>query len=235
MLLESLSNYHYPAFTNYEIAKGIVEIYLRKTQNLQSFIEQYENVTKVDWKDEFSTDAIWTKVLNLSLEFIQKEKDWDLAVKILTFLLNNRFYWIKRGFWWERLILITSFHLNFKDLASVLIKLAVCDPFVRTGKRIKLENLADKAQGACFKSTNNKFFDFSHDLYTEVLTNAKSCSQRGKLMFSYENSFVNVEEYALLQYKLQGWEGFHSENEILTSIYGILCTFWKNMKNIIEK
>ena len=222
LLFENLNSYHYSSRTNYIIAKGISQIMMDSTASVLEFIENYQNIENFDWKIEYSSNARWARVLHLALEFIQKEKDWELSVAILTKLLKEPFYATKRGYWWERLIIILRSHLGLKDYAEQIIKLALTDPFVRTGKRLKFENQADKLTGSSYKITDHKFFDYNHELYSEIFFKAESTAHKGRLKFLNENNQLSVEEFALEKYKDEGWKGYHSENSILTSIYGIL-------------
>ena len=222
LLLENLPIYHYSPRANYIIAKGVALLRLDSHMSLEEFIRDYSNVESGDWKLEYSAEAKWARALHLCIDFVQREKDWDLAVRILVRLLSGRWYCNKRGHWWERLIVIVRAHLGLKELAEELGKIALTDPFVRTGKRFKLEMEANKMQGYLRNSRQNKFFDYFHEMYREVYVKAESVSNKGRLRFIYENQAISVEEYALEQYKLQGWQGFHSENVLLTSIYGVL-------------
>lgn len=219
-LLENLDSYKYDSKTKYEIAKGIAEIGLVYDKDVDKFIQEYKNVDN-DWKSEYTSAGRWARTLHLSLAFIQKEKDWGLAAKILRHLLSQGFYPTKRGFWWERLVVIMKKHLGKNDTSENLIRLAITDPFLRTGRRLEFENRLNKLYFKSPKIHPNQLFDYSHELYSETHTEANSTYVQGKLKFISSTKLLSVEEYALEQYKTLGWEGYHTENLILTSIYGI--------------
>lgn len=222
LLLENLNLYHYSPQTNYLIAKGICEIKAIPHTSISNFIENYSNFPNPDWKNEYFSEGRWARVLSFSLEFLQKEKDWEFSIQVLIFLLSQTCYSTKRGFWWERLAIILKSHLGLKVEAEEILRIALTDRFLKSGKRLKLETKFHKLKGFETALTQHKFFDYSHEHYSEIFIKAESINIKGKLRFIHQNLLLSVEELALELYKKQGWEGFHSENILLTSIYGIL-------------
>ncbi|OMJ77098.1 hypothetical protein SteCoe_23369 [Stentor coeruleus] len=220
LLLENLQLYRYSQQTCYVIAKEIALIGLEDFKmNIQDFLFIYKNIQSPDWKLQYTNKERWARTLHICVDIIQKSKDWDLSLVILFYLLSNPYYITKRGHWWERVIIISNSHINLKSESEDLKTLALSDPYLRTGKRLKLETRGQKRLNP---HNPYKFFDYLHPLYEERTIKAFSVTLYGKLRFVIGNEDMSVEDYALNHLKSEGWLGFHSENSILPSIYGIL-------------
>lgn len=220
LLLENLQLYRYSQQTCYVIAREIALIGLEGFKmTIEDFLLMYKNIEIPDWKLQYTSKERWARTLHICVDIIQKSKDWDLSLLIFLYLLSSPHYIIKRGHWWERLVIISSSHINLKVQSENLKILALSDPYLRTGKRLKLETRGQKRLNP---HNPHKFFDYLHPLYKERTIKAFSVNLYGKLRFVIGNDDMSVEDYALACLKSEGWLGFHSENSILPSIYGIL-------------
>jgi Fanconi-associated nuclease 1 len=223
LLIENLSLYK----ANFEnlllISQTLSEIYLRNfSLSFEDFLNSYQNFHEIDWKIEYSSQERWARVLHLALQQIQKSKDWETCIKILTSLLSHPYYYIKRGHWWERLAIITSSHLKQGKQALAVVKLGLTDPYLKTGKRLKLESRRETLEFGRTRSKKQQLFNYSHPLFQEVKIEGQAVTIDGKLRYLHNCNPVTVEEFVLEHYKSAGWTGFHSENTILTSIFGVL-------------
>lgn len=224
LLLENLSLlYSSDPKTLYQISKKICQIYLQNSSNsLANFLNTYQNLPEINWKIEYTSNERWARVLHHSLQHIQKLKDWDLSIQVLTSLLSQPNYYIKRGHWWERLAIITSSHLKLQQESQKILTLALSDPYLRTGKRLKIESRLEKIQLGKKKQKLLKLFSYMHEFFQEIEIKAEPVYLNGKLRYLHDCKALNVEDYAIEYYKKSGWIGYHSENLILTSIFGVL-------------
>lgn len=223
LLLEKLILYKKPLSFVYNVAKEISLLVIQPgIYTLENFIGTFKVSQIIDWKIEYTSAERWARVLNLCLDPIQKYEDWNLSLDILIYLLGQENYYIKRGHWWERIIIIVKTHLKLQSDSEKLVRLAFTDPFVRTGKRLKIKNTLEKLESTQKPKKIKKLFEYMHNFYSEHQIQAESIKIKNKLRFKLDCTAVSVEEYAISYYKLQGWTGFHSENKILTSIFGIL-------------
>ena len=67
-----------------------------------------------------------------------------------------------------------------------------------------------------------KLFSYANDYYQEIQIKAEPVYLNGKLRYLHDCKALSVEDYVIEYYKKSGWIGYHSENLILTSIFGIL-------------
>ncbi|CAG9320795.1 unnamed protein product [Blepharisma stoltei] len=237
IVLEKLREHRLPIETNYEVSKGIALIALKRfgvysygdvEDSLEIFMKNYTNDRINDWKLEYESLYRWCKVLYLCIEFIERVKDYSLAVIALITILSHSYYQNKRGHWWERLIIITRAHLALKSQSTDLVHLALSDPLLRSGRRITLERQAQRLgiPHTASELFGNEYDSYNHPLFQDITTYAACKNEDGRPLFKTDSGeFLAVEQYALWWYSKDGWKGYHSENLILPSIYAILM--WK--------
>ena len=229
-VIRNLRDYNLDSEIYYEIALGVAKVALQRFSYkeevpevlIEKFIESYQ-VKKVNWKDEYTGMWVWAKLLYLSLEFIQRCKNYEFCLVILINLLSSHYYYNKRGHMWERLIIVLKAHLKLTNQAKVVTCYALKDPFLKTGKRLTIEKQAERLEiplDPKYSLTEHK--NYTHPLYQVITINVKRLQGDKPTYLNDNNEKLSVEEYAIWHYKKKGWKGYHSENSLLVSIFGVL-------------
>lgn len=191
-----------------------------------SFLSHYNGFKcTFEWCNEYSVGWYWVRVAHQCSFLLEKALLWSEAVHLYWNLLARLYYYQRRGYWWERLILDLSYHLSNREDAEIAVKLALADPGVRTGKRITIEKQGNRLgiPVSSFVPTSDAYFSqFSHtNFHLRTITAANKGGNTGPLYVTAQEMTVKVEEYALSWYAEKGWKGFHCENSLFRAIYAI--------------
>ena len=233
-MLKSLHIYHLSKEIEGEIAKLIsnfaLTVFAADSQgqipSFAAFISSYKGFeTRLEWYNEYSPQWHWARVAHQCGPLLEKALLWSQAVSLYWNLLSRLYYYQRRGYWWERLILDLSAHLSRKEEAKITVQLALSDPWVRTGKRITIEKQGARFDipPSTFLPTSDAYFSqFSHpNFHLRTISATNKGGPAGPLYVTTQEMAVRVEEYALSWYAEKGWKGFHCENSLFRAIYAI--------------
>mmetsp|Transcript_13720 Transcript_13720/g.25872 ORF Transcript_13720/g.25872 Transcript_13720/m.25872 type:complete len:747 (-) Transcript_13720:12-2252(-) len=230
-IIRNLATFGMPNEIKTHIATSLIDLALEKLglsreaplDLVNSLIGSNFAPTMTSWAEDLSASSTWYKVLYHAAEFMPRLVRGELYCRIL----HQSLFWYKRGHCWLKLIVVVSKHMQRKDLVPQLLISALSDSTVISGKRAELEARAAKLGLIDFSNqistlSSGENFGFNSPHFKYVQERATSFYENGRLVFVYGDQQMRVEEYALIYYGHKGWTGFHSENSIFITLYGLL-------------
>jgi len=203
--------------------------------------EEVNHVTELPcFLQRFSSLAVLTCGLSKGVELLEKDRQYEEAVKLLRQLLDSPHLPRYRGHWYERLSLDLDSHLKSPKEALQVVEQALLDVNVRGGRRLMLMQRAEKIgkakKGKLAEELELLKEKVDWDLPTveelpTVTVQGKIISKEGqsgtKSVFQVTTlegvQFCSVEELVKLHYRDLGMaEGLHCEGAALHSLLGIL-------------
>ena len=176
---------------------------------------------------------ILTTIVEGACTFYASQKRLDEELVLLNELLTQTMFRLrKRGSWFERKALIQESHammplMQRRTLARETCLKAINDKYVQTGPlqaiMKRLQRLEGRLQIPEDEQTLKKQ---SEQMPTERIffgrrTRSQGTEKKGlstRSVWVGETGEVSVEMFALEQYELLGYRGFHSENSIFTTL-----------------
>jgi fanconi-associated nuclease 1 len=103
---------------------------------------------------------------------------------------------------------------------------ALEDPMVRSGSRRAIEKRIVRVAKKLSKNIKFHFQHLSKEIEHRTISAEKVPNKAyGKAIYINEEGVeMNVETLVLKFYENDGWKGYHSENSIITTLFGLL--FW---------
>ena len=189
------------------------------------------HVTGILWFQTFTRGWVLTRIIESLARQYQKTKKHHSARLIYEALLSqNVFRLPKRGRWSDEHVKIMEHHDDVAKCIDVC-KSALNDPYVRSGHRSNIEKrlarLSNRFKRKKHPTEQAEINLSSYDVVPSVvIQGVKVFSETGKkaLYLNSANEGVTVEELALDFYAQQGWCGLHTENSIVTTMFGIM--YW---------
>ncbi|KAI9351158.1 hypothetical protein DFJ73DRAFT_379247 [Zopfochytrium polystomum] len=187
------------------------------------------HVTGIPWLQMFTKGWIRTRLCEMLCSICTRQKQPEKKKQVLRTLLDqSAFLQRHRGEWYEELAKVLHMEKDFKGAFAVCQR-ALEDTLVRTGARRMIEHrmsrLADKVP-----KTNKLLFSLtrvkevpSRTVIADRIYSAESQRPFWRELESTADG-VHVEQFALAWWSRDGWKGFHSENSIVTTLFGLL--FW---------
>jgi len=196
--------------------------------------------TGIRWFSRFTSTYVLTRCLSsIIYTALFRLKRYSDAISLLKSLLDQRTYQsTKRGYWYDELARLTENHLSpkGKEEAMLICKQGLSDTMVVSHRRSSLyKRLASiskslgrhpiqlKDRPSISSSKYPSLF-----LYGKQVMNQATSSH--VLFYSHhqkegqEMPLVRVEKYVLEHFEMEGWKGYHAENSIITTLFGLL--FW---------
>ncbi|GAA96728.1 uncharacterized protein L969DRAFT_20070 [Mixia osmundae IAM 14324] len=177
-----------------------------------------------------------TRVVYKGAQILSKLKEYQLEVECLQALLAQKcFRRGKRGAWYERLALVIMNHLDDDKDRRRKQALKIClrgleDPFTHIIYKHALQRRIMRLE-SLLKLDDIRKHTFNYvglraatrrTLEGEKLSEGETGKKSS--WRAMDGAEVNVEQLSLEYYERQGFKGFHCENGILTTIFGLL--FW---------
>ncbi|KAJ3051552.1 hypothetical protein HK097_007432 [Rhizophlyctis rosea] len=183
------------------------------------------HVTEVPWFQVFTPGWVLTRIMTTCAHALFRLKEYALQVELLQQLLNQRLFCLaKRGKWYDDLVRILHNYVDQQQAADVCC-LALEDPFLQTGHRSSIQKRLRRLYKGKMKPA---MVDLGKPgkITEQTIKAVKTFSEANrKALWQGDNEQdVNVEELCLQYYRKDGWKGFHSENSIVTTLFGLL--FW---------
>nr|XP_028706499.1 fanconi-associated nuclease 1 isoform X2 [Macaca mulatta] len=169
----------------------------------------------------FTVGWIYTRILSLFVEILQRLHMYEEAVRELESLLSQRIYCPdSRGRWWDRLALNLHQHLKRLEPTIKCITEGLADPEVRTGHRLSLYQRAVRLRESPSCKKFRRLFQQLPEMAVQdvkhVTITGRLCPQRGmgKSVFVMEAGeaadpttvLCSVEELALAHYRRSGFD-----------------------------
>uniref|UniRef100_A0A2K6BYG9 Fanconi-associated nuclease n=1 Tax=Macaca nemestrina TaxID=9545 RepID=A0A2K6BYG9_MACNE len=186
----------------------------------------------------FTVGWIYTRILSLFVEILQRLHMYEEAVRELESLLSQRIYCPdSRGRWWDRLALNLHQHLKRLEPTIKCITEGLADPEVRTGHRLSLYQRAVRLRESPSCKKFRRLFQQLPEMAVQdvkhVTITGRLCPQRGmgKSVFVMEAGeaadpttvLCSVEELALAHYRRSGFDqGIHGEGSTFSTLCGLL-------------
>lgn len=186
----------------------------------------------------FTVGWIYTRILSLFVEILQRLHMYEEAVRELESLLSQRIYCPdSRGRWWDRLALNLHQHLKRLEPTIKCITEGLADPEVRTGHRLSLYQRAVRLRESPSCKKFRRLFQQLPEMAVQdvkhVTIMGRLCPQRGmgKSVFVMEAGeaadpttvLCSVEELALAHYRRSGFDqGIHGEGSTFSTLCGLL-------------
>ncbi|XP_008015390.3 fanconi-associated nuclease 1 isoform X1 [Chlorocebus sabaeus] len=186
----------------------------------------------------FTVGWIYTRILSLFVEILQRLHMYEEAVRELESLLSQRIYCPdNRGRWWDRLALNLHQHLKRLEPTIKCITEGLADPEVRTGHRLSLYQRAVRLRESPSCKKFRRLFQQLPEMAVQdvkhVTIMGRLCPQRGmgKSVFVMEAGeaadpttvLCSVEELALAHYRRSGFDqGIHGEGSTFSTLCGLL-------------
>nr|XP_005559104.1 PREDICTED: fanconi-associated nuclease 1 isoform X1 [Macaca fascicularis]XP_005559105.1 PREDICTED: fanconi-associated nuclease 1 isoform X1 [Macaca fascicularis]XP_005559106.1 PREDICTED: fanconi-associated nuclease 1 isoform X1 [Macaca fascicularis]XP_005559107.1 PREDICTED: fanconi-associated nuclease 1 isoform X1 [Macaca fascicularis]XP_015308065.1 PREDICTED: fanconi-associated nuclease 1 isoform X1 [Macaca fascicularis] len=186
----------------------------------------------------FTVGWIYTRILSLFVEILQRLHMYEEAVRELESLLSQRIYCPdSRGRWWDRLALNLHQHLKRLEPTIKCITEGLADPEVRTGHRLSLYQRAVRLRESPSCKKFRRLFQQLPEMAVQdvkhVTITGRLCPQRGmgKSVFVMEareaadptTVLCSVEELALAHYRRSGFDqGIHGEGSTFSTLCGLL-------------
>ncbi|XP_011804641.1 PREDICTED: fanconi-associated nuclease 1 [Colobus angolensis palliatus] len=186
----------------------------------------------------FTVGWIYTRILSLFVEILQRLHMYEEAVRELESLLSQRIYCPdSRGRWWDRLALNLHQHLKRLEPTIKCITEGLADPEVRTGHRLSLYQRAVRLRESPSCKKFRRLFQQLPEMAVQdvkhVTITGRLCPQRGmgKSVFVMEAGeatdpttvLCSVEELALAHYRRGGFDqGIHGEGSTFSTLCGLL-------------
>ncbi|KAG2183177.1 hypothetical protein INT43_006172 [Umbelopsis isabellina] len=205
-------------------------------KSMASQVEDWDE-PRLYFRKRFESGWVYTHMIEDGAGALGKLKQYEKEAMILKMLLEQNIYRLgKRGAWYDRLALIQMYHfrtgkrrLHQKAALETCIK-AIRDPKVHLIYLSSLQNRIIRLESMLNVPKREQ-----HDFFYNTLTTATERVIYGERLSDpvtgYKSVFRNndggecsVEELSLGYYQKAGYTGFHSENGIITTIFGLL--FW---------
>ena len=199
----------------------------------------------------YTSTHIHVRILSQCLLLLSRMKMYSLEQDLVVSLLGQPiFCQNQRGKWWIRLILLMIRYypkleksisspskndpIRYLDVISIC-KQALGDPSVKAASRRKIETYLrmahDKASTNVMTIGEAEQDDFMRTSLENIPKTfisghqVKTYGNEGKSRWvTLDDDTVSVEEFALLSYQKEGWDGIHVEGAIFSSIFALL--FW---------
>lgn len=190
----------------------------------KNYNQMKELVDKKPYLARFSIGWIFSRMLWYGVDFLERLRNYEMAVLYLRILLSTPFCPGRRGNWWNRLALDVE-HLKKKNTSLILAEVGHKDKLVRTASRQGLQKRILKLAKPPRRLKIPQFLESKLKEPEEITIYGKllnySTGTKSKFL-SINGEAVTVEGFALEYYaKEEEWTGIHSENEIFKTLFGI--------------
>ncbi|KAL7751130.1 hypothetical protein RI367_003334 [Sorochytrium milnesiophthora] len=223
-------------------AKEIFEVVYPKWRAVVAS-DAAEHITGLYWFQRFTPGWSYTKILEFGIDLLKSEKQYAEVSELLQLMLAQHFFRRgSRGDWYNNLALIQQRYLEPRQAqlkaARQTCMDALHDKYCHTAQLLAIQRRLQRIE-VQLRMPRREQHNFDHlglRRANQVVIHGKKLETDGvKSLWEPRPTApsgddasapetVNVEHYALQWYAEQGWQGFHSENSILGTLFGLL--FW---------
>lgn len=202
------------------------------------------NITIRNWRARYSPGHVYTRLIHKLSGIYSRNKDYDAEVGLLRELLQQRVWrTARRGAWYSRLALVLMTYYKDDRPHHYTEALKVCadalmdqdtheiyrsDLYRRVARleKSKILNVApeDRTPVMILRNPTKKFVYAERD-YTPMTTHSFWKPFFPVVIEGEDGSksesmdILRVEDIALQAYKLEGWQGMHTEGRIVRTIF----------------
>ncbi|KAI3853640.1 hypothetical protein MKW98_025157 [Papaver atlanticum] len=174
----------------------------------------------------FSDSYIYSKVVTLGISYLERERRYEDAIRLLKGLLDRMVCGGRRGYWTLRLSVDLE-HLGRLNESLSVAEEGLLDPWVRAGSKMALQRRILRLGKPPRRWKTPNFSDSIKRAIKEVqvLGRPLNCDLGMKNRFYGEDGEqCGVEELALQYYANEGggWHGVHTESDIWMTIFGLI-------------
>ncbi|XP_026419372.1 fanconi-associated nuclease 1 homolog [Papaver somniferum] len=174
----------------------------------------------------FSDSYIYSKVVTLGISYLERERRYEDAIRLLKGLLDRIACGGRRGYWTLRLSVDLE-HLGRLNESLSVAEEGLLDPWVRAGSKMALQRRILRLGKPPRRWKTPSFSDSIKRTIKEVqvLGRPLNCDLGMKNRFYGEDGEqCGVEELALQYYANEGggWHGVHTESGIWMTIFGLI-------------
>ncbi|MCL7050723.1 hypothetical protein MKW94_002963 [Papaver nudicaule] len=174
----------------------------------------------------FSDSYIYSKVVTLGISYLERERRYEDAIRLLKGLLDRVTCGGRRGYWTLRLSVDLE-HMGRLNESLTVAEEGLLDPWVRAGSKMALQRRILRLGKP---PRRWKIPSFSESIKraikeVQVLGRPLNCDLGLKSRFYGEDGEqCGVEELALQYYANEGggWHGVHTESGIWMTIFGLI-------------
>ncbi|XP_078435165.1 zinc ion binding/nucleic acid binding/hydrolase isoform X2 [Wolffia australiana] len=209
------------------LEKNNVDIVNRCIELAEAYLLRgYEAENQKQYLYHFSASWVYAKVITLGVSFLESEKRYEDAVKLLKSLLQNCRHDRKRGYWALRLSVDLE-HLGLAHESLSVAEEAILDPLVRAGSRLALQKRVLRLGKPPRRWKVPAFSSVIRRKLPEVHIEGRplNCKTGAKnRYYGYNGEQCGVEQLALQYYAAEGggWRGVHTESGIWLTIFGLI-------------
>ncbi|KAI3946577.1 hypothetical protein MKX01_014435 [Papaver californicum] len=174
----------------------------------------------------FSDSYVYSKVVTLGISYLERERRYEDAIRLLKGLLDRITWGGRRGYWTLRLSVDLE-HLGRLNESLSVAEEGLLDPWVRAGSKMALQRrilrLGKPPRRWKPPSFSNSIKRTIKEV--QVLGRPLNCDLGVKNRFYGEDGEqCAVEELALQYYANEGggWHGVHTESGIWMTIFGLI-------------
>ncbi|KAL5703244.1 phosphodiesterase I [Ranunculus cassubicifolius] len=174
----------------------------------------------------FSASWVYSKVLTLGVSFLEREKKYKDAIKLLKSLLSRIKSGGRRGYWTLRLSMDLE-HIGHLDESLSVAEEGLLDSWVRAGSRMALQRRVLRLGKPPRRWKIPNFAESIKRKIKEVHVMGRplNCDGLKNRFYDGDGDQCGVEELALQYYAGEGgggWQGVHTETGIWVTIFGLL-------------
>ena len=207
----------------------ICDLLLPKWKESLKSVPENGHITGITWFSIFTSNWVNTRILSNCYNSYFRSKDYKNGADLLGTLLSQRYFSkSKRGFWYDERAKILERHLSDPVGARRCCMEGLSDTMVsqhrRLGLRRRLERLWKNKPGIPTVLRHEEVTCAIRNTYLKGVRVFNDNENRVTMIGKDGYTKLNVEQFALEHYAVDGWKGFHSENSIVTTLFGLL--FW---------
>ncbi|KAJ3328166.1 Fanconi-associated nuclease 1 [Blyttiomyces sp. JEL0837] len=208
--------------TAHELCEAVFLKWRFKVEN------EIAHVTGIDWLQTFTPGWVETRIVERLVDVYSIQKDYEKKISTLKMLLDQRLFLQRhRGYWYDELVKTIHMHGSAEEAYKICLD-SLTDPMVQWGSRRSIENRVLRLAKKLNKKDKFHFRELmpSKDVTSKTIVAEKVFSESSKKAVYLDNdgNEMGVEHLALKWWTDQGWQGFHSENSIIMTLFGLL--FW---------
>ncbi|KAJ3349992.1 hypothetical protein HDU91_006311, partial [Kappamyces sp. JEL0680] len=205
----------------------VLELYTDVKQQWKDAVQNAPedgHVTGIKWFATFTHGHVLTRIMHLVYGAIFRLKRHHDAVELLRLLLGQRVYlFSRRGSWYDELVRLLERYVDKAQAKAACLE-ALSDAWVvshhRSSVLKRLQRICQgKAQPAVLWHTKA-----AARIPQETIVGTRVPSAGNHVLILGKNaSPLTVEEFTLEHFAATGgWKGYHAENSVLTTMFGLL-------------
>jgi Fanconi-associated nuclease 1 len=210
------------------ISKNDEKSFLEIVSHIEDLVPQWkyakEHLTGIPWFNVFTSGWIYTRIISAGYHAYFRLKRYEDCVRILEGLLSQSlFLRTKRGHWFDELAKILHCHVDKSRSKQVCFE-ALTDSFVATHHRASIVNRLKRLCKNHKLPVSIQSVLGDEPFPSRTIEGIRIPSGQSRVIMKGEDGEVSVEQFALEHFARENWNGLHTENSTVTTMFGLL--FW---------